>query len=142
MRVVTPLLVVIVAGACASAPGPQHVRQVAERDTALAPIVVRQTDSAGISGIVYGLGHEPVVAAHVSLLGTHIETFADTLGRFAVMAPPGSYALWVRRIGYSTREDSIRVPRDRGLYLEIPLRENPLRLDATCHRLPSGESIC
>lgn len=140
---VAPLFAVIVAG-CASTPHARQVRQVAATDTGVLPIVVRHTDSAGISGIVrdQDMRGEPVQWPHVALLGMHIEAHADAHGRFAMKLAPGSYTLWTKRIGYQSRTDSIRVPRDGGLYLEIPLREAPIYLDATCHRLPSGESIC
>ena len=142
MRVGAPTLIVIIAVACASTARQRDTVHLAEKDTAALPIVVRQTDSAGISGIVRSPHGWPVRSVHVALLGRHTEALGDSLGRFSMKLAPGSYTLVTDRIGYFARRDSIRVPSEGGLYLEIPLLEKPLRLDATCHRLPSGDVIC
>lgn len=58
----------------------------------------------------------------------HVEALADAHGRFSMKLAPGSYTLLTNRIGYHGRKDSIEVPRDGGLYLEISIRENTIRL--------------
>lgn len=121
---VAPLFVLAVAWACASTPQPRQVRHVAERDTALLPIVVRKTNSAGISGIVRDQLGKPVPWAHIALFGMHAEALADAHGRFSMKLAPGTYKLWTKRIGYHARTDSIQVPRVGGLYLELRIREN------------------
>lgn len=136
------LAAIIVAAGCASTTPPRQVRQVALPDTARLPIAIRPTDSAGISGIVNDPRGKPVPWVHVALFGTHVEALGDAHGRFAMKLAPGSYALWTKRIGYHARLDTIQVPRDGGVYVKIPLREYAFWLDASCHRLPSGGSIC
>jgi hypothetical protein len=142
MRAVVTWFVAIVGAECASTSHPPQVRQVAVRDTALLSIVVRRTDSAGIRGVVQRPDGKPVPWAHVTLFRTHIEALGDSLGRFSMKLAPGSYTLWTNRIGYQARLDSIRVPRDGGLYLQIPLRERTVYLNASCRRLPTGGVIC
>lgn len=135
------LFAIIAVAACASTPHPEQAGRDADSDTARLPIVVRPTDSAGISGVVRYNGN-PLQSVEVDLRGTTVNALSDVHGHFSMRLVPGPYALFTKRIGYYSRTDTVQVPSEGGLYVEIPLRERPIRLDATCHRLPSGESIC
>jgi hypothetical protein len=127
------------AGACASTP--QQSATANDGDTTPAPLVVGVTDSAGVRGTVLDQGR-PVPAARVAVRDPHLDEITDSLGRFNLPVPTGSYVISTYRVGYYRREDTIQVPGAGGLSIQIPLREKPFPLNATCTRLPSGEDIC
>jgi len=119
------------AGACASAPA--RPRADIERDSiASLAIVVRETDSVGVRGVVRAQNGRALGDAVVAVDAKHVAAYTDSLGRFRMQLPPGRYSLRTLRVGYDRRTDSVRVPSVGGLALEIPMHEAAVYLMNVC----------
>ncbi len=124
-------LVPVGAGACGSTLA--HLVPGRDRSSnAPLPIVVRETDSAGIGGIVRTERGQALEETRVMVRGTTIAATTNALGRFRLELPPGVYALRTLRIGYYDRTDSVHVPAGGGLEVEIRLRQNAIKLTEVC----------
>lgn len=111
----------------------------------LAAGVSAQDDAAGRPILVTGQvvereGGSPIPAARVALDGAGLETRSDIQGLFEFLrVPPGTYLLRVEHLGYGAVEDSLEVPDEGRLVLEIQLVARPFELDpvvvAVSHRV-------
>lgn len=72
----------------------------------------------------------PIPGASVRLLGTGMQVFADSLGRFGFSGvPPGKQVVVTEHLGYATRTDSLTVFSREALGLEIVLTTEAIALE-------------
>jgi hypothetical protein len=104
------------------------------RSSAPAPIVLRETDSAGvIHGIVRDEHGVPIASAELNVKGAPIHAYTDAAGRFRlVVASAQRFELDMRRVGYAARQDSLGLLAGRGLDIVIVVRVAPFTLSYVC----------
>ncbi|MEJ2205372.1 MAG: TonB-dependent receptor [Gemmatimonadota bacterium] len=73
---------------------------------------------------------QPLLGAEVGLEGTDLRVVTGDDGRFRLVGVSGgSYRLWVRRIGYQERFDSLMVPPQALVGVTIVLSTDPIVLE-------------
>ncbi|HEX7049344.1 MAG TPA: carboxypeptidase regulatory-like domain-containing protein [Longimicrobiales bacterium] len=73
---------------------------------------------------------EPIAAAAVSLHGLRVGGITDAHGRFHFDdVPPGTYLFEVRHIAYGTTTDSIVIPPDASLRIDVRLAKQAIALE-------------
>jgi hypothetical protein len=98
-----------------------------------APLIVRQTDSAGvITGVVRDDSGRVKPYALLKVNGDAQRVAVDSLGRFRFVAGAGPVMLETLGLGSFSRRDSLRVVSGNGLALEITLRSAAASLGNVC----------
>jgi hypothetical protein len=90
-------------------------------DTVPLPAIVVRA-SMDLPGVLLVAGHAEngSTGSVVAILDTAGSTAQGGLARFASVSP-GVHRLRVRSFGYGTRDTVITIPRDSGLFVDVPL---------------------
>jgi len=91
--------------------------------------VAAQTAGAKLMGRVIDEANRDPIAGAAIRIG-EIIVLTDRMGRFLTTLPQGILAITVERIGYATRQDTIRIASNVTSDLEIRLSKKPVPLPA------------
>jgi hypothetical protein len=92
-------------------------------------VVQPNTGSGTLSGIVRGIGGEPVAGAQVAVSGPDSVAFpTDAAGQYSIQLPTGSYTLTVSAYGYAdSSESSVSIANGAANTRNLTLTALPLR---------------
>jgi len=112
---------VLVRGLSFSASGSRpFVGQRAATDTTAAPPLV---GTASVTGVIRGVGGDPLGGARVRVLGANGVAVSDTMGRFSLGdLPSGTQVLEAKRIGYLLAELPVELRAGRTASQDVHLR--------------------
>lgn len=85
--------------------------------------------SGQVSGIVSTPNGNPIVGASVALIGTTYGAVTNDKGIYVITAPPGSYILSVRSIGFKSKEIKINFADTTAFFLDVTLDEDTTLLN-------------
>jgi hypothetical protein len=107
---------------CPPEPPSRSFIQVSRDSSAVGVITGRVFDADADKGEL-----NPLAAAVVTVLGTRLGGFTDSIGRFRIDSIlAGHYAIRVRRIGFRPRVDSVAVIEAFGQRVDVGLARQPL----------------
>ena len=86
------------------------------------PSIVRGVVRAADSG-------EPIPGAALAIPDAHVTTWSDSAGRYTLaLSAPGTYHVWVSRLGYHARAVDLVVDSNTPLVVDIALSPEPVHL--------------
>lgn len=92
-------------------------------------LLLAQTKTGSIEGLVTDNDNEPLVGMNVALQGTSLGNITDTEGEFSITrVPAGQYELVVSGVGYQTQRRTVEVSANETLRLEFFLQPSLTQL--------------